>query len=388
MLPRTETQQAQSMGGTPLQRLLVAPDMVGAPAAQAAINYVGGTFRNEWVDDRNWDTMKTLPEIVGSGMLSQTALQNLAIGNVLTLFDFRGGSEQDRLEFGYLLQRFIMDGYIRGVDVYQYIKDTSQADGSRFVIGLMTEDEMKKLYNPGGAAALASSGGLGAIGLNNNANYTLFTDGYWRDAPETERFGMFYHEWGHQLGLPHAGDSGYNPSGEYGNFMGDTTPMANPPWGTEHVHFKPENGIKQFQMVGDQLIDSLFRDAGLGRGATMGTTLRRFDPASDDTTPPTSPPTGFPQIGGADQNNITQTTNTVYNIAPTQVNPASPNPIDLGSGGGSAGSPEDMDKTPVAGMLPSMPQLQSFAAGLGDIVNSAQPMINGLAGALIKRKGA
>jgi len=389
----SDEQQARRMQGTPLERILVSPESIGGanarPGAPAAntFSYVPN-FQPEWVDDRKWGS-KTLAEHVGSGMISQAQLQNASIGNVLTLFDFRGGSETDRLEMGYLMQRFIIEGYIRGVDVYKFMQDTARADGARMVVGLMTEDEMKKLYNPGGAAALAGGSGVNAIlnGWSDKANYTLFTDGYWRDSSDLEKFGMFFHEFGHQLGLPHAGDGGYKPSGGV-NFMGSSPEFNNEGLDPgQHMHFSGEEPwypfTKRFQT---QMIDSLFKDA---RNQTMGAPLTRFSPKADQAIP-TTPPQGFPQIGGADQNNITvvQKERNVYNIRPTSISPSSPTPMGLESGGvADLSTPEAMDKTPVAGMLPNMPSVSSFAAGVDEVMNRASPMLNNMAGSILRRKG-
>lgn len=362
-------------------------------AQYAAAGYVAD-FKPEWVDDREWNArggMKTLPEILGSGKLTPEQMQNLSINNVLSLFDFRGGSEADRLEMGYLLQRFIMDGYIRGVDVVKYIKDTAAADGTKVVIGLMTEAEMDTLSD--GAVGLASPGG-GLPGMHTKANYTLFTEPYWRAAPETERFHIFYHEWGHQLGLPHAGDQGYVPSGEYGNFMGDTTPTQNAPWGTQHHHFDPAGGLMMFQITGDQQIDSLFRDAStFGKNKTFGAPLSTFTPSTGQTVPGERP-AGFPQLGGTGGGvtgpggpgpiitpdyNINMTN---YNISPPSVTPWGGMSMAM-PGGGMSSTPDSVDKTPVAGMLPQMDS-QIFAAGLQDVMRKASPMINNLAGSLLK----
>lgn len=354
------------------------------PQMAGALNYATN-FKQEWVDDRTWNVRK-LPDILAMGILTPQQIEAAGISNVLTMFDFVGGSETDRLELGYLLQRFILEGYIRGVDVPKMMKDWendniewehASTDAGvkhrKLVLGFGTEQEINGptgLYTPGGAA-----------GLNLQDRYVMFVDKYWQDSPEVERFGMFFHEFGHQLGMPHAGDGGWQPTGGY-SFMGSspgTEPLPN------HPHFDVNAYMPWWNKHSQDMISEIFADAQRGNQTkNLGFLSPNGQPIPD------KPPAGYPQVGGTTGGPPgSDITTNIYNINPTVVTPpqnADPTGLIGGGSGPSPESPESMSKTPVAGMLTAMPQLQSFAAGLADMTSRGGVTLQTLAGAIMKRQ--
>lgn len=142
------------------------------------------------VDDAGWS--KTLAQTVGSGMISAAQFQAASFANVGAMLgtrtsSFNGAtagalSNDEKTEMTYMLQRMILEGYVRGVDIPAMIKNMN-----------------------GGQLKLATSDGaglgLGVAGYNIGA---MFDKTWWSKASDIDKIGLFYQEVGHALGVaPH-----------------------------------------------------------------------------------------------------------------------------------------------------------------------------------------
>jgi len=117
---------------------------------------------------------RTSPELLA--MLNQGQIDQAALPKVLTMFECTGCNEAQKLELGFYLQRFIVDGMIRGEDVIKNIQDQG---GLKFNMD----------YTPGrGIGGMADTGG--------GVNVSLYG---WGDYSDGWKFDDFYHEVGHNL---------------------------------------------------------------------------------------------------------------------------------------------------------------------------------------------
>lgn len=376
----TDQQKAAITGGSPLIRNLLNPSGIAAPAqfaGQQATTSSGNPnyqyvadFKTEWIDDRQWGAGNTLPELLGSGMLNQTQLRKASINNILSLFDFEGGTEQERLEMGYILQRFVIEGMVRGVDVLDHVQKDNTTNNRKLIIRLGTVEDMKYKDAQGvehGAAGL--SYGDQADGWTvDKANRVLFGADFWRGCSDQHKLSVFTHEFGHQL-LNWA-DSDY--------YYGIKNPADTSPAGF------------------NDYFGHTFAEGPLG-------SKKSFDYKVGADNPVITDPTtlwGMPQVGGKDVgdpneppitgNETFNTTTTTSNVtvAPTTVTPYAGAPAQFSASAmGGARTPDDIESTPVAGMLPQLPGLFTFQAGLQDTMRRSSKMLNGLAGSLLT-KGA
>ncbi len=321
----------------------------GSPAAMAA--------GNPQVEDAGWG--QTMSQIVGSGMLSQEQLQAASFSNVLSMTRVDGGTDNDRREMAFYMQRMIMEGYIRGVDLVRDIKN--EYGGS---IRIQLTD--------GAVCSTTSTSIIGCGGMG----FTQFRNSFWQNAGDGTKLALFYHEVGHEM-LNRGHDM--RPS----SLMG---------------YDRFNNSWQKDAGTYDALMDELYRNSsGVSKVSANNTPLTT---AQADALIKANPD-WFPSVSGVDPSGIGpngnpntapppgNTTNTTNNttIIPPTVQPASAaGTIGASTMGGRAGTPEEASKTPVAGSLPDMASVHSFAAGLKDTMNRASPTLQGLAGALTRFK--
>lgn len=117
-----------------------------------------------------------------SGKLTKEQIASIQMEEILKLFDYKdtdGGVNRHK-EMAYLLQRYIVDGYLRGVNLIPIIK----AQSSRLVIGVENMPDYK--VEPNGAA---------------NGERVRFGNDFWekRNTPFYSKLRTFYHELGHAL---------------------------------------------------------------------------------------------------------------------------------------------------------------------------------------------
>jgi hypothetical protein len=122
---------------------------------------------------------RTIEEMLASGRLSQAQIQAASMPNVMSLFD---APAAHKAEMAHFLQRFILDGYMRGVDVVAKIRAKPS-----FYLGV-TNIQGAGVGRPSSAVATATSA------------RALFDDSYWRpDSSYGSKLQTFYHEMGHAI---------------------------------------------------------------------------------------------------------------------------------------------------------------------------------------------
>lgn len=110
---------------------------------------------------------------IGERMLDQHQLRLASIPHILTTFRATGLSESERLEAAYMMQKMIVEGFIRGINV------------------------------PGLMQARARSEGMLSIGFNDShipgPNTIQFDRNSWRSQPDNMRFSEFANKFGTRL---------------------------------------------------------------------------------------------------------------------------------------------------------------------------------------------
>lgn len=336
-MQRTLGMSSMSM---PLQQQMGAPRQ-GIASALNAPSAAG----DPKIDDTGWAV--SLAQIVGSGKLTQEQLQRASYSSVYSMVRVDGGSEADHQEMAYYLQRMILEGYLRGVDITRDIQN--EYGGS-----------IRVQLTDGAVCSTTSTSIIGCGGMG----YVQFRNGFWQNAGDGTKLALFYHEFGHEiLNRPH----NMVPS----SLMG---------------YDRFNNSWQSNGSTYNSLIDELFRNASGVNSTTAGPLatpeqIQQWLTGQGVTTgaPPLGPPGAPP--GTTIQNTVT------YNLMPTAVNPGSSsvgnimtgNSIDprpAGSGG---------EKTPVAGSLPDMASVQAFAAGLAEAAVKGSGIAN-LGSALLRLK--
>ncbi len=338
----------------------LAPAMNAASMAPregiASARGAGMAAGNPQVEDAGWG--QTMAQMIGSGMLSQEQLQAASFSNVLSMMRVDGGTDTDRREMAFYMQRMIMEGFVRGVDLVRDIKE----DYGGSIRVQLTDGAVCGSYSTG----IIGCGGMG---------YTQLRNSSWQGMGDGAKLALFYHEVGHEmLNRTHK----FVPS----SLMG---------------YDRFNNSWQKDAVVYDQLMDELYANAN---SVSRFNPTNGLTPAQADTLMKANPD-WFPSVSGADPSGIGpngnpntapppgNTTNTTNNttIIPPTVQPASAaGTIGASTMGGRAGTPEEASKTPVAGSLPDMASVHSFAAGLKDTMNRASPTLQGLAGALTRFK--
>ncbi|UOF79068.1 neutrophil collagenasE [Caudoviricetes sp.] len=126
--------------------------------------------------------------ILSSGKLTSSQIKAASISNVMTLFDAPAAVKD---EFAHFLQRFIIDGFLRGVDVVAIMKSGSK----RWVYSIEEQ----------GSNVLATAQGRSGVSTNGSIE---FDDDFWDSGTSYEKkLQLFYHEMGHAaLARPHDDD--------------------------------------------------------------------------------------------------------------------------------------------------------------------------------------
>lgn len=295
----------------------------------------------ETVDDSGWPV--TLTQILGSRVLSAEQLQAASYGNVYAMIaaGSKGLSEQNHQEAAYLMQRMILEGYIRGVDI---VRDIQKENGGKVPLSIFT-------FNQGSTIGW---GGGGNVQLDAN---------YWNSVDDAGKLALFYHEMGHEL-LDISGVQEHTNGG-----------IMNP----------IVMSSSQIKANYTSLMDSFFK---LGDSNRFTPTAQNVDvnallQAHPDWFPSV---TGTVTPGGP----FGSPTGPTGNVTNISVPPAPVVPLigssltDISAGGTSAAQPASESKTPVAGVLPDMQQLYTFSAGLANQQNRQSPSLQGMAGALAK----
>lgn len=322
------------------------------PAAQGqASSYVGayptapaGGMRagDPKIEDTGWGM--TLAQVVGSGMLTQQQLQTASYSNVYSMIRLEGGTEADKQEMAYMFQRMILEGYVRGYDL---VRDVKEDYGGSIRIQL----------TDGAVCGTTSTGIIGCGGMG----YTQFRNSFWQNSGDGTKLALFFHEVGHEMA-------------NRGHAFGSQSLMS-------YDYFN-NSWVKGSTY--DQLMDEYFRNSSNVSRVTPGGTLatpqeiQQFLSGQGITGPIPNGPNGP---------NTTNNNNFNYTLNPTAINPVTGTPSTITSGQGPTSSPENNDKTPVAGSLPNMSESTgAFAAGLADAAAKSAPMLRGLAGALQRFK--
>lgn len=335
--------------------------MHGSTSAVGSGGGMAASDGNPTVDDRGWTV--NLSQIVGSGLLSQQQLQTANINNVYSMINADGMGDTEKREMAYYLQRFILEGYIRGVDVVREIK---AQNGGKINIGLR---------------GTVCGGGADGCG-DSSTNTTTFRAAWWRNSTDKLKLALFYHEIGHTLlNRPH--------NGAYSIMKGR-------PYSYDQItdRWQSNNEYKT-------LMDELFRNNNNSRVASsiqrgnipLNQAMSILNGGGPISTTPNNPNDPNTVVGpdGPIINNITTPPPNVTTINQSFV-PPTINPIgssgagNMGGGGGRFSTPNDAAKTPVAGTLPDMNAVHTFAAGLQEASAKQSAPLGGLAGALTKFK--
>lgn len=145
------------------------------------------TRESEMVDDAGWSL--TLNQTVGSGMISAAQFKAASFDNVSAMIGYRtegfNGAQASQLsasqkkEMTYMLQRMILEGYVRGIDVPAMIKGM-----------------------PGGKLDMSVSDGSGlGLGVAGHSVGVMLDNTWWNKASDVDKIGLFYQEVGHALGV-------------------------------------------------------------------------------------------------------------------------------------------------------------------------------------------
>lgn len=166
--PPVIEQMPESASGTEIIEEESAPAPVEVPVIEVEIE--------EYQSDPNVFGVSKLPlgvdKVVAAGLLNPEQLESIKLSNIAKIVYFKN-SVYDK-ELIHMLQRFIVDGYLRGVNVIPIIK----AQNNKLVL------QVKQLS--------------GARGMASGETVTLSTS-FWKDAPFYSRLRTFYHELGHAI---------------------------------------------------------------------------------------------------------------------------------------------------------------------------------------------
>jgi hypothetical protein len=168
---------------------LAAPAAAPAPAGAGNVQTVDMSILNnignpeaELSEVSNKGTPMRLDAMIKSGRLTQEQLEAGSLPNIMTLFE---SAPEYRDEFAYLLQRFVFDGFMRGVDIPKLIR----------------ENDTKLKFNVSSNLANAAWDGMSSGGGRLTFSPKLINPN--RDARSV--MNVFYHELGHEILEPVTG---------------------------------------------------------------------------------------------------------------------------------------------------------------------------------------
>lgn len=344
-----------SRGAALFNQYAMTPRRAMAAAPRTAANIT----QSAAVVNLNLDALQpSLAQTLGSGMLSQQQLQAASYSNVYSLIKPGRASEADRQKATILLQRMILEGYVRGVDVARFFKEKG---------GLS--------YSVGSPRCGLSCGGTTSTGqpfvdMNNDGHY----------GSDIGFLNIFYQEVGHAMGLLTHTRGLMAGSYQYKDLKGQT--VANySKWldwffqdigGTSRMSsykFQPTRGLDANQV--NQIIQ---------QNQGWFPTVTGADPNGGVT----------PNPDGTTTTNTTNTVNNYNTFVPPTVNPGAGGQTFIGDSTVESGRTQT-GNTPVQGGGPGSEEgtaasLRSFAAGLRDEKSSPRTTLAGLAGALARFK--
>lgn len=307
---------------------------------------------NETVDDSGWNT--TLSQIVGSGMLSQQQLQSASFNNVYSMINTTGMTESEKREMAFYMQRMILEGYVRGVDLVREIKSMN---GGKINISL---------------AATVCGGGADGCGTAETNTFS-FRTAWWRNRDDKLKLALFYHEAGHAL-LNRSHTGAYSiMQVPYNQISGNWQSNSQYKVLMDELFNNSSTYKSQIQRGNIPLNQAM---AILNGGAVPPGTPNAPTNPNDPSNPLLQPIVMNPP----DVTNISKT------FMPPNVTPIGSSSVPAVQGRGLGSSPKDVDKTPVAGTLPDMTAVHTFAAGLQEAGAKQSTPLGGLAGALTKFK--
>ena len=114
-------------------------------------------------------------DVLSSGLLTPDQLEKAKLDNIQKLFKCPGCTDAQRTEMALYLQRFVLDGYIRGVDVPGMIQHGD-------------DEPITFHFQDGRLSGVADTGGGSDVTFR---AWDKYDDGW--------RFQLFYHELGHNL---------------------------------------------------------------------------------------------------------------------------------------------------------------------------------------------
>ncbi len=309
-----------------------------------------------YVEDKRWPV--TLAQILGSKMLTPDQLKRASIQNVSTMFNVQGGTQTEKAEMYYMFQRFMLEGFIRGVDVTKDFKGQG-GKNPRFTIHLDNGSTVK--------------GNENNIGVSKQGEVRFNVD-YMRRNDDNVKMSLFYHEMGHELlNREHAASASIMKSG-----------------GSNAAGNKLDNSVTDYnQLMGDLYGPNGGRLSGgynhlkipVQRNQQAAYDPSWFPSASgqqDGYTPDGQGGAGAAIPGGggySSQTTLNQTT-----INPFQVN------AETGQGGGAASvqlsQPDTLDVPGINLPNQGVSVNQGFAAGVSSVGQQQGASLQGMAGAL------
>ncbi len=386
----TSREQA-NIKGVALPNLSLPPKKgVGTSAQQSRTYgaYSGGGQMEEsqsnplMVDEKYFN--KSLAQTLGSGMLSAEQIRSASFANVQAMIGFRdsaptpgGGSmglslsAQDKQEMTFYMQRMILEGYVRGVDLTKAIKATR---GGKMTFGFGDGFGLK--------------GGNGAIGLGGTNAGVALDRSFWSKANDAEKLGLFYQEVGHALLDFPSGVQGHSR----GLMKGSDADV--------------QNGGGSLKNNYDKYLNWFFEDANSGAGKRFNPTkgLSNSDvqnllaknpdwvpsvsggpiPKSDHVNGVPTNPGGPSQGGNSNTDNNNFTNNNSYTMVPQTVELAQSSGMMSAQGGGRQPAPQAMASAVAPQGLDSnvLTPTKTFAAGMADLSKQGPDMDR--AGALLK----
>jgi hypothetical protein len=313
---------ARPMGGM-VPRQDQTPDAaIGNPMAATGVAQPAQPS-TPYVNDSGWSV--TLSGLLASKAFSQTQLQSASIQNMNALVKWIGGggsTEFEHQQVLFMMQRYVLEGYLHGVDIPRLIQNDYH--GSGMPIGFFADQGNTIGWGGGGQVTWSLS--------------------YWHSTDSAGQLADFYHELGHEL---------MNEDHEVNGIM--------------HYIVESPSAIKQNEAT---LLNDYFRTANI---SSIGKITAATPGGGVDPTPYLS---GFPMSGpynpsapgpgptGTDTNN---TTNNTTIVAPTIT------PQGLGGGGDKGPEPSKPsdEKTLVAGSFGGAIGALGGGGGGGDGIGAA-----------------
>lgn len=376
--------ESANISGVALPNLKTPPRRGVATSAQQVRMPQGGGGGQQQEESSNNPLMvdekyfnKSLAQTLGSGMLSAEQIRSASFANVQAMIGFRdsaptpgGGStglslsSQDKQEMTFYMQRMILEGYVRGVDLTKAIKATR---GGKMTFGFGDGFGLK--------------GGNGAIGLGGTNAGVALDRSFWSKANDAEKLGLFYQEVGHAL-LDF-------PSGVQGHSRGLM----------KGADADVQNGGGSLKSNYDKYLNWFFEDANSGAGKRFNPTkglsnnevqsLLSTNPdwvpsVSGGPIPKSDHVNGVKTNPGGNAGSDNFTNNNSYTMVPQTVELAQNVGTLTGTGGGQKQAMPAMASSVAPQGLDSnvLTPTKSFAAGMADLSKQGPDMAK--AGALLK----